>query len=280
MKLNRLAVAVAAAFAMQFGSAAMAEVKIGINVPLTGFAAADGKSALDGAKLAVADANAKGGINGEKIELVIYDDQASPKEATPAATKLIEKDKVVVGVSGSYSASTRAAAPLFQAAKVPYVVAYSIHPDVTLAGDYMFRTATMGEVQGRAGAKLASDLGKKKVVMITLKNDFGQALAAGFKEAAPKLGITIINEYEYSMPDRQFGSLISKVKSDNPELIYASGYLLHRRAAGEPAARRRRHGSGHRPGRLRLGEVHRDRGRRRRGHPGRRLHSTATRHRR
>ena len=72
-------------------------MKIGINVPLTGFAAADGKSALDGAKLAVADANAKGGINGEKIELVIYDDQASPKEATPAATKLIEKDKVVVG---------------------------------------------------------------------------------------------------------------------------------------------------------------------------------------
>jgi branched-chain amino acid transport system substrate-binding protein len=115
---------------------------------------------------------------------------------------------------------------LFQAAKVPYVVAYSIHPDVTLAGDYMFRTATMGEVQGRAGAKLASDLGKKKVVMITLKNDFGQALAAGFKEAAPKLGITIINEYEYSMPDRQFGSLISKVKSDNPELIYASGYYF------------------------------------------------------
>jgi branched-chain amino acid transport system substrate-binding protein len=157
---------------------------------------------------------------------VIYDDQASPKEATPAATKLIEKDKVVVGVSGSYSASTRAAAPLFQAAKVPYVVAYSIHPDVTLTGDYVFRTATMGEVQGRAGARLASDLGKKRVVMITLKNDFGQALGAGFKEAAPKFGINIVNEYEYSMPDRQFGSLISKVKSDNPELIYASGYFF------------------------------------------------------
>ena len=115
---------------------------------------------------------------------------------------------------------------MFQAAKVPYVVAYSIHPDVTLAGDYMFRTATMGEVQGRAGARLASDLGKKRVVVITLKNDFGQALGAGFKEAAPKMGITIINEYEYSMPDRQFGALISKVKSDNPELIYASGYYF------------------------------------------------------
>lgn len=226
MSYKRLAIAVTAAFAMQFGVPAWAQVKIGINVPLTGFAAADGKSALDGAKLAVADANAKGGINGEKIELVIYDDQASPKEAAPAATKLIEKDKVVAGVSGSYSASTRAAAPLFQAAKVPYVVAYSIHPDVTLAGDYVFRTATMGEVQGRAGAKLTSELGKKNVVLITLKNDFGQALATGYKEAAPKFGIKIINEYEYGIRDRQFGPLISKVKSDNPELIYASGYFF------------------------------------------------------
>ena len=226
MNHKKLAVAVTAALAMQFGVPAWAEVKIGINVPLTGFAASDGKSALDGAKLAVADANAKGGINGEKIELVIYDDQASPKEAAPAATKLIEKDKVVAGVSGSYSASTRAAAPLFQAAKVPYVVAYSIHPDVTLAGNYVFRTATMGEVQGRAGAKLSSDLGKKNVVLITLKNDFGQALAAGYKEAAPKFGVKIINEYEYGIRDRQFGALISKVKSDNPELIYASGYYF------------------------------------------------------
>ena len=88
MSYKRLAIAVTAAFAMQFGVPAWAQVKIGINVPLTGFAAADGKSALDGAKLAVADANAKGGINGEKIELVIYDDQASPKEAATATYSL------------------------------------------------------------------------------------------------------------------------------------------------------------------------------------------------
>ncbi|MDH4190372.1 MAG: ABC transporter substrate-binding protein [Betaproteobacteria bacterium] len=223
---SKLAVAVAA-FTLHLGATAhAAEVKIGITVPLTGFAAADGKSALEGAKLAVAHANAAGGINGQQIQLVTYDDQASPKEAAPAATKLIEKDKVIAGVGGSYSASARAAAPLFQAAKVPYVVAYSIHPDVTLAGNYVFRTATMGEVQGRAGAKLSSDLAKKRVVIITLKNDFGQALAAGYKDAAPKFGLEIIKEYEYSIQDRQFGALIAKVKSDNPELIYASGYYF------------------------------------------------------
>ncbi len=204
---------------------ALADVKIGITVPLTGFAAADGKSALDGAKLAVAQANAKGGVNGEKIDMVVYDDQASPKEAVPAATKLIEKDKVVGAISGSYSGSTRAAAAIFQAAQVPYVVSYAIHPDITRAGDFMFRVSAMGEVQGRGGAKLVSNLGKKKVVMITLKNDFGQSLAAGFKEGAAKFGLSIAGEHEYSIQDRQFGALVSAVKAQEPEVIYASGYF-------------------------------------------------------
>lgn len=206
-------------------TAASADVKIGIQVPLTGFAAADGKSALDGAKLAVAQANARGGVKGEKIELIIYDDQASPKEAVPSATKLIEKDKVVGAVSGSYSGSARAAAGIFQAAGVPLVVAYAIHPDITRAGDYMFRVSAMGEVQGRGGAKLVANLGKKKVVLITLKNDFGQSLATGFKEGAPKLGLNIVGEHEYSMQDRQFGALVSQVKAQDPEVIYASGYF-------------------------------------------------------
>ncbi|HJV84345.1 MAG TPA: ABC transporter substrate-binding protein [Noviherbaspirillum sp.] len=215
-----------AAFTAFTAAPAFADIKIGFNVPLTGFAASDGKSALEGAKLAVAQANAKGGVAGQKLELVIYDDQASPKEAVPVATKLVEKDKVVGAVSGSYSGSTRAAASIFQQAKVPYVVAYAIHPEITLAGDYMFRTAAMGEVQGRAGSMLVQNLGKKKVVMITLKNDFGQALAAGFKEGAPKFGLQVVNEYEYGMADRQFGALVSKVKSDNPDIIYASGYYF------------------------------------------------------
>jgi len=208
-------------------SAAFADIKIGFNVPLTGFAAFDGGSALHGAKLAVERANASGGINGQKIELVVYDDQASAKEATPVATKLVEKDQVVGAVSGSYSASTRAAAGIFQNAKVPYVVAYAIDPSVTRTGDYMFRVSSMGEVQGRGGAKLVSELGKKRVVLVTLKNDFGKTLAAGFKEAAPKFGLDIVNEYEYGLQDRQFGALIAKIKSDNPDILYASGYYFN-----------------------------------------------------
>ena len=202
-------------------------VKIGFNVPLTGFAAADGKSALNGAKLAVKQANQAGGINGKMIELVVYDDQASPKQAVPISNKLIEKDKVVAAISGSYSGATRAAAGVFQSAEIPYISAYAVHPEITKAGNYVFRTSFMGEVQGRAGAKLiGATLQRKRVVLITLKNDFGKSLAVGFREAAGQFNLQIVNEYEYSIKDRQFGPIVAKVKADAPEAIYATGYFF------------------------------------------------------
>jgi len=202
-------------------------IKIGINVPLTGFAASDGTSALNGAKLAMKQINGAGGINGRQLELVVYDDQASPKQSVPIATKLIEKDKIVVGISCSYSGATRAAAGIFQSAEVPYISAYAIHPDITRAGDYIFRTSFVGEVQGRAGAKLAGDiLKKKRAVLITLNNDFGKSLVAGFREKAEDYGITIVNEYPYSIKDRQFGPIVARVKADKPDVIYATGYFF------------------------------------------------------
>lgn len=226
MKLKKIISLIPALF-MFFGIAWADTIKIGFNVPLTGFAAADGESALNGAKLAVNQANASGGINGKQIELVVYDDQASPKEAVPIANRLIEKDGVKVAVSGSYSGSTRAAAGVFQAAGIPYISAYAIHPGITRAGKYVFRTSFMGEVQGRAGALLIGQtMQLKRVVVITLKNDFGKSLAAGFKAEAANFGIEIINEYEYSIRDRQFGPIVAKVRADKPDAIYASGYFF------------------------------------------------------
>ena len=220
-------IAGAMSLASYAGIASAENIKIGFNVPLTGFAAADGQSALHGAELAVEQVNANGGVNGSMLELVVYDDQASPKEAAPLAIKMITQDEVVAGVSGSYSGATRAAATIFSENSVPYISAYAIHPDITRAGDYVFRTSFMGEVQGRAGAKLIGEmLGKKRVTMITLNNDFGISLANGFKDKAGDFGIEIISEYEYSIKDREFGAIVSKIKSENPDAIYASGYFF------------------------------------------------------
>jgi len=224
-----LVLVVACGFVLSLSGMGMAAdtVKIGFHAPLTGFAASDGKSATEGGKLAVRQINDAGGVLGKQLELVVYDDQAKPAQAIPIANKLIGQDRVVFGISGSYSGPTRSAAGVFQEAKIPYISAYGIHPDITRAGEYVFRTSFLGRIQGKAGAKLIGDMmGKKKVVMITLQNDFGQSLAAGFEEMASAYGIEIAGAYQYSIKDRQFGSIVAKVKSDAPEAIYASGYYF------------------------------------------------------
>ena len=60
-----------------------------------------------------------------------------------------------------------------------------------------------------------------------MNNDFGQALTAGFKDAAPKFNLEVIKEHTFAMPDRQFGPLVAQVKSDNPDVIYAPGYFFN-----------------------------------------------------
>ena len=223
---NRLfaTLALAAAFA---APAAAQNIRIGFHAPLTGFAASDGKSALQGAELAVEQINAAGGVNGRKLELVVQDDQAKPEQAVPLANKYIG-DGLKIVVSGSYSGPTRAAAGVFQKAQIPYISSYAIHPDITRAGNYVFRTSFMGEVQGRAAAKLVGEiLKKKKVTLVTLNNDFGQALSAGFKEVAGKFGLQIASEYSFGMADRQFGAIVASVRKDAPEVLYVSGYFFN-----------------------------------------------------
>ncbi len=206
---------------------AKADIKIGFQAPLTGPAATDGKSAQIAATMAVEDINAAGGVLGEKIELVSYDDQAKSDQAIFTANKLIGDDGVRLVVNGSYSASGRAAAPVFQQAGVVMISAYGVHPDITRAGDDMFRLVHLGPPQGAATALyIGRTLGLKKVSTITMDNDYGQATMDGFLEAAGRYGIEVLNKYSYSLKDRQFGSIVASVKRDNPDAVYATGYFF------------------------------------------------------
>ncbi len=208
-------------------SPAAAQIKIGFQAPLTGPAATDGVSAKAAAELAIDRINAAGGILGQKAELVTYDDQAKTEDAVFTANRLVGDDGVKFAISGSYSASGRAAAPIFQAAKVPFISAYGVHPDITRAGDYCFRTVHLGQPQGRAAAKFIGEmLGDKDISVISMDNDYGQATLEGFKSAASQFGVKIIGEYHYPLRDRQFGSIVASVKRDNPKAVYITGYFF------------------------------------------------------
>lgn len=200
-------------------------IKIGFFAPLTGFAAADGTSAKHAVEIGVKEINDKGGIDGKQIELVVYDDRHNSKDAVAIANKLIERDKVVAVVSGSYSMPTRVTAPIFQGAGIPMVAGYAVHPDVTTAGDYIFRNGYRGEVEGAAAADVAVKLlHAKKLAVLTMDNDFGRTLAAAFKERAAELGAELISDNVYALGEKDFSPLLTKVKEANPELLYTSGY--------------------------------------------------------
>src|ERR1700730_12682276 len=148
-------------------SPASAQIKLGFQAPLTGPAATDGKSAKIAADMAGEKINTAG-VLGQKIELISYDDQAKTEEAVFTANKLVGQDGVKFAVSGSYSASRRAAAPIFQTAKVPFISACGVRPDITRAADHVFRGVPLGPPQGRAGAKFVGEtLGFKQISVIS-----------------------------------------------------------------------------------------------------------------
>jgi branched-chain amino acid transport system substrate-binding protein len=228
-RLTRLPVLSALAVVLSFAvnSPVLAQVKIGVQAPLTGLAATDGRFVKIGAEIAVEEINAEGGVLGQRLELVIYDDQAKPDQAIFTANKLIGEG-VKFAVSGSYSASGRAAAPVFQKAGVVFISAYSVHPDITKTGDYCFRLVHLGPPQGRAAAWfLAKKLQAKKISIIAMENDYGQTTTEGFLRGARDYGLDVIGKYTFSPQERQFGSVVAAIRRDSPDAIYISAYFFN-----------------------------------------------------
>jgi branched-chain amino acid transport system substrate-binding protein len=221
-------------FLVAFAGPARAQetIKIGFFAPITGPAAADGMSAKNAVELGVKEVNETGGIKGKKVELIVYDDRLKAEEAVAIANKLMERDKVAGVVSGSYSGPTRVTAPIFQKAGMPMVAGYAVHPDVTWdpkankPNDFIFRNGFLGEVEGAAAAEFAVKISKaRRMSIISMDNDFGRAISAGFAAQAEKLGATILTKQMYKFPgEKDFRPFLTRIKEGNPDLIFAAGY--------------------------------------------------------
>ena len=98
-----------------------------------------------------------------------------------------------------------------------FISAYGVHPDITRSGNYVFRGVHLGAAQGRAAAKFLGDnLGLKRVSIVTMDNDYGQATFEGFKKRTDQFGIKVLGEYTYSLKDRQFGSIVAASSATIP----------------------------------------------------------------
>src|SRR3954470_3405043 len=175
-------------------SASAQTIKIGVIAPLTGPFAASGNYVTNGAKIAADEINAKGGVLGSKIELVIEDNKSNPTEAAAVAEKLIVRDKVPVLMGASASTATLAVMPKLMEYKVPMLVETSSSSKITTAGNpYIFRIAPPSEVEAVAFGKIVDKIGIKKANFLVVNNDWGIGTADEFgkmlKEHAMQVGL-------------------------------------------------------------------------------------------
>lgn len=200
-------------------------IKIGVFEPMTGANAAGGEMTVEGIKLA----NEKlGEVLGKKVELVIVDNKSDKVEAANAASRLIEKDKVVA-IIGSYGSSlSMAAGDIVKNAKVPAVGCSPTNPLVTLNNDYYFRVCFIDPFQGTVMANYAfNDLGAKKAAIIQdVQQDYSVGLSKYFVDSFKELTgdeNSIVGTTSYNTGDQDFSAQLTNIKALNPDVIFAPG---------------------------------------------------------
>jgi len=183
-------------------------IKIGYIGPLTGDAAAFGADTVNGAKLAVEEINAAGGINGRLISLIAEDGRCTPSDSANAVQKLVNIDKVVAIVGGQCSAETMAAAPVAEVAKVVLISPVSSSPNITTAGDYVFRDYPSDALKTKAMARYFKDNGFTKVAVVTTNSEFSVAFRDSLKKDAGALVFDELVE-----PDtKDFRAVLTRLK--------------------------------------------------------------------
>ena len=203
------------------------DIVIGMYGSLTGEGASFGQSSKEGTELAVDEINAAGGVmDGRMFKLLIEDDQSKPEEASSAVTKLITQDKVVAVLGEVASRRTLAAAPVAQKYQIPLITPASTNERVTKAGNYIFRVCFIDPFQGEVLAKFAfNDLKARKVAILkNIAEDYSVGLTDSVTQHFTALGGTVLPAVGYSGADADFKAVLTQIRSEKPDAIFATGY--------------------------------------------------------
>jgi len=222
-------VVLAASLALAAADVRAQGIPIAVVGPVTGSNAALGEQMTRGAKMAVADINAKGGVLGKKLDLIIDDDACDPKQAVAAANDVVGKK--VVFVAGHYcSSSSIPASAVYNEAGILQMTPASTNPALTddaakKGWNNVFRSCGRDDVQGGiAGKYLADHFKGKRVAIIHDKTAYGKGIADETKKAMNAAGLNEAMYEAITQGDKDFSALISKMKQANIDAIYFGGY--------------------------------------------------------
>jgi branched-chain amino acid transport system substrate-binding protein len=198
-------------------------IKIGVAGPMTGDQAKMGTDFKNGVALAVEEWNAKGGVLGKKIAIMIEDDQHDPKQAVSIANKIVNAG--AVGTIGHFNSSCSIpASDVYNRAGIPMISPGSTNPQLTEKGfKGVFRVCGRDDQQGKVGAEFViNKLGLKKIAIIHDKTIYGQGLASEFKKFITGK-VEVVYYSGIIQGDKDFKTVLTAIKDKKPELIYFGG---------------------------------------------------------
>jgi branched-chain amino acid transport system substrate-binding protein len=229
MKRLVRSVILAAAFASAAGLAKAQDIKIAVVGPITGSNAALGEQMKQGAEMAVKDINAKGGVLGKKLDLILADDACDPKQAVAAANDVVGKG--VVFVAGHYcSSASIPASAVYNEAGILQMTPASTNPALTddaakKGWNNVFRSCGRDDAQGAVAGKYLADHYKgKRVAIVHDKTAYGKGIADETMKAMNAAGLKQTMYEAITQGDKDFSALISKMKQENIDVIYFGGY--------------------------------------------------------
>ncbi len=196
-------------------------IKIGVLAPLTGTNAEYGKGFEVGTQMAVDRINAAGGINGRNLELVVKDSKGDQKESSDLC-RMFGDDQQIMAIIGDFtSGACMANAPIVDEAKIVQLSPTASNPDYAGMSDYCF--SIMGRQDGEAPfyAKyiLGKYMGVKKLGVIYINSDWGKSCFDNFKSQCDEEGLEIVEAVNYVQDEKDFSSLITKLKAASPDVI-------------------------------------------------------------
>ncbi len=195
------------------GLSASAQIKIGAVLSVTGPASFLGDPEKRTLEIYVEEINAKGGVNGQKLELIVYDDAGNANNARTFATRLVEEDKVVAMVGGSTTGSTLAMTPVFEDAQIPFISLAGAIQIVEPVHKWVFKTPHTDKM---ACEKIFADLKARNLTTIALisgTDAFGKSMRDQCVAVAPKAGIKIAHEESYGPRDSDMTPQLTNIRN-------------------------------------------------------------------
>src|SRR5713101_8035583 len=229
MKRRLLATASAGAAMLGLTSSVGAQqppIRIGMSMALTGGLAGGGQASLLGIEIWRDDVNAKGGLLGRKVELVVYDDKSSASETPAIYSKLLDVDKVDLLFAPYGTVPTAPVMPLVKQRGLLLIGNFSFQINSKVGHDMWFNNAPWGPPDSWAASflDLGQKAGGKTIALLAADQEFAQNLALTAREVAKKRNMPIVFDQAYPPNTVEFSSIIRALKAAKPDIVYVASY--------------------------------------------------------